>query len=163
MLYFKDGQWHICPFAAFYTAHGQRECKYTNDPRWWEEFVNKWWHHSDLSFVEIEPTDAQLARLAEVNQAGIDERHGAEVALYVERGILMRDEDDIVSPTLAGFTEQPDYANCIEQELIRQKRAKRFRDEADVLDFKERRGEVPEGTWQAKVDEIRADLPYLGE
>lgn len=31
--------------------------------------------------------------------------------------------------------------------------------ESDPLFFKEQRGEVPAGTWQAKVDEIKARYP----
>ena len=41
----------------------------------------------------------------------------------------------------------------------RELRAAAFAQEADALFFQEQRGEVPAGTWAAKVDEIRARFP----
>lgn len=46
---------------------------------------------------------------------------------------------------------------------IRLMREVAFKNEADPLYFKEQRGEVPEGTWQAKISEIRSNLPYIEE
>lgn len=39
------------------------------------------------------------------------------------------------------------------------KRPQVFRDESDPLFFQEQRGEVPPGTWLAKVAEIKARWP----
>lgn len=36
-----------------------------------------------------------------------------------------------------------------------------YQTEADPLFFKEQRGEVPTGTWLAKVDEIKARYPQI--
>lgn len=45
---------------------------------------------------------------------------------------------------------EPDYSAL---------RAQAYRDESDPLFFKEQRGEVPPGTWLAKVAEIKARWP----
>lgn len=47
-------------------------------------------------------------------------------------------------------TPHPDYSAM---------RAQAYRDESDPLFFKEQRGEVPAGTWIAKVTEIKARWP----
>jgi hypothetical protein len=49
---------------------------------------------------------------------------------------------------------------AIADEATQQQREARYRAESDPLFFREQRGEVKTGTWQAKVKEIRADLPY---
>lgn len=41
------------------------------------------------------------------------------------------------------------------------RRQLRFSAEADPLFFQEQRGEVPVGTWAAKVAEIKADIPRV--
>ncbi|MFW6247011.1 MAG: hypothetical protein ACOC22_02450 [bacterium] len=104
MLYYKDNQWHICPFIAHYTSHGKKEFKYTNDKKWWENFVDKWWHHENLTFEPVNPTDEQIARLDEVNNANIPEGNKAEASTYVEYGYV-QDKDN---PHFEGFSDQQD-------------------------------------------------------
>ena len=106
MLYYKNNQWHIHPFVAHYTAYGKRDFKYTNDKKWWEKFVTKWWHHENLTFTNTKPTQAQLNRLAEVNSVGIPEGFQADASNYVESGLVNSD-----NPHFAGFTETPDLTN----------------------------------------------------
>lgn len=84
MIYYKNG-FHFMPLIAEYTAYGEKCRKYVEDREWWEDFVQKWWHHQDLSFVLVEPTDAQKARLEEVKD--VSELYTSDVALYVESGI----------------------------------------------------------------------------
>ena len=38
-----------------------------------------------------------------------------------------------------------------------------YQEESDPLFFKEKRGEIETGTWAAKVAEIRARFPKIGE
>ena len=50
-----------------------------------------------------------------------------------------------------------------ELKRLENSRLNAYREESDPLYFKEQRGEVPEGTWEQKVAEIRARYPYPGE
>ena len=106
MLYY-DNEWKICHFIAHYKAHGKPEFKYTNNKKWWIKFVNRWWHHTDLSFTDVNPTEAQQTRLDEVNAAPIPEGFQAEASAYVESGLVLNSDN----PHFTGFTEQPDFTN----------------------------------------------------
>ena len=111
MLYYKNNQFNICPFLANYTAYGQKELKYTNDKKWWTDFINKWWHHENLIFKPVNPTKAQEARLDEINDLEIPEGFQGGASDYVETGLLPRDEEGRVLPLFASLTEQPDPTN----------------------------------------------------
>ena len=88
MVYYEDSKWQICPKMAEYRAYGQLKRTYTDNPRWWEDFVNKWWHHESLKLHEVTPTQAQLDRLEACNIAGITEGFQNDVAQFVESGIV---------------------------------------------------------------------------
>ena len=107
MLYYRGNEWNICPFIAHYTSYGKQEFKYTNNKKWWQDFVQKWWHTDNLSFSDVIPTQNQLNRLDEINNANIPEGFGSESSNYVESGILITPDN----PHFAGFTEQPDFTN----------------------------------------------------
>ena len=115
MLYYENDQFHICEFIAHYVTYGQRAFKYTNDKKWWAEFVNKWWHHRDLQFTPVTPTKAQLDRLAKINALGIPEGFKAGASNYVETGLLPRDENEDVLPQFSKLAEQPDLSNAMLQ------------------------------------------------
>ena len=115
MLYY-DNEWKICPFIAHYKAHGKPEFKYTNNKQWWINFVNRWWHHTDLSFTDANPTEAQQTRLDEVNAAPIPEGFQAEASAYVESGLVLNPDN----PHFAGFTEQPDLTNTTLVQVYKQ-------------------------------------------
>ena len=111
MLYYKNNQFNICPFIANYTAYGQKKLKYTNDKKWWTDFINKWWHHENLTFKPVNPTKAQEIRLREINELEIPEGFQGSASGYVETGLLPRDEEGRVLPLFASLTEQPDPTN----------------------------------------------------
>lgn len=115
MLYHKDGQFHVCPYIAHYLGRGQRQFKYTNDKKWWTDFVNRWWHHKDLEFTQVTPTQAQLDRLAEINNAGISQGFNSGASMYVESGLLPKNEAGNVEPPFDQFTESPDPSNSMLQ------------------------------------------------
>lgn len=104
MVFYQDNKWHICTKIAEYRAYGQLKRSYTDNPAWWTDFVNKWWHHEALRFIEVTPTQAQLDRLAECNNAGIPEGFYSAVANYVESGIVGDGLPD-------SFTQQVDLSN----------------------------------------------------
>ncbi len=107
MLYYKNRQWNIHEFIAHYTKYGKRDFQYGSNKKLWIDFVNAWWHHSDLSFIDVNPTQAQLGRLDEVNNAPIPEGFVNEASAYVESGLVLNPEN----PHFAGFTEAPDLTN----------------------------------------------------
>ena len=115
MLHYKNNQFNICKFIAHYVTYGQRAFHYTNDKQWWTEFVNKWWHHRDLQFSQVTPTQAQLDRLAEINNAGISGSQKSGSCMYVESGLLPRDEQGNVRTPFDQFVENPDLSNSMLQ------------------------------------------------
>ena len=115
MLYY-DNEWKICPFIAHYKSYGKPEFKYTDDKQWWIEFVNRWWHHTDLLFTDVNPTQAQQTRLDEVNTAPIPEGFQAEASAYVESGLVLNSDN----PHFTGFTEQPDLTNTTLVQVYKQ-------------------------------------------
>lgn len=61
---------------------------------------------------------------------------------------------------LTDATQEEIDQRLVEQaEERRQRRAAAYRDESDPLYFQEQRGDVPLGTWLAKVAEIKARYP----
>ena len=62
---------------------------------------------------------------------------------------------DVVDMTPAEIQER----NARAAEQRKQARAEAYRTESDPLFFQEQRGEVPAGTWLAKVEEIKAQYP----
>jgi len=123
MLYYKDNKWHICPYKAKYTTHGELQEKYTTDKSWWQNFVNKWWHHENLHFEPVNPTDEQFARLDEINNASIPQGFISDASAYVEYGYVQNKD----SSHFDGFSDQQDAfdkfiaekAEEIEQERIK--------------------------------------------
>ena len=111
MLYYENKQFNICPFIAYYTTYGEKKLKYTNSKKWWADFINKWWHHEGLTFKPVNPTEAQKARLDEINELEIPEGFQSGSSGYVETGLLPRDEDENVLELFASLTEQPDPTN----------------------------------------------------
>ena len=104
MVFYQDDKWHICPKIAEYRAYGKLKRSYTNNPKWWESFVSKWWHHEGLKFIEITPTQAQLDRLELCNVTGIAEGFYSAVANYVESGVTSEGLPD-------SFVQQIDLSN----------------------------------------------------
>ena len=104
MLYYENNQWHICPYKAKYTTHGEPQEKYTADKKWWKNFVNKWWHHESLHFEPVNPTSAQLARLNEINNADIPQGFISDASAYVEYGYVQNKN----SSHFSGFSDQQD-------------------------------------------------------
>ena len=103
MLLYKNNQWQISPHIAHFLAHGEPSSKYTDNKQYWIDFINKWHHHTDLSFTDVNPTPEQLARLAEVNAVDIPEGFGHHAGLYVETGFVPADEFGNVPDCFIGF------------------------------------------------------------
>lgn len=57
----------------------------------------------------------------------------------------------------AGNTAE--QADVVLEPTVEQKREQAYRIESDALYFQEKRGEVPEGTWLKKVDDIKKRFP----
>lgn len=57
------------------------------------------------------------------------------------------------------ITKQWEYSNILANAETDRLRLFAFSKEADSLFFKQQRGEIPAGTWEAKVAEIKARFP----
>lgn len=153
MLYHRDNQFHICPYVAFYRDHGRQRVKYITDKEWWTDFVNRWWHHSDLSFQDVHPSQGQIDRLAEVNAADIPEGFKAEASAYVEAGVVLNPDN----PRFSGFTESRDFSNALSQieyeygieELMEQTaQAKGYKSADRCMNY----GNSTNNSWKAEAD-----------
>lgn len=113
MIYYQSNEYHFCPVVANYSTYGKKQRKYAQDRQWWEDFVNRWWHHEGLTFTEVIPTEAQIARLQAVNGAGIGELHNSTAALYVEIGIIQPDEEGNIPEEFANLPQQIDLSNTL--------------------------------------------------
>ena len=104
MIYFQDNQFRFFNLRAHFRAHGELTQKYTNDRRYWQDFVAKWWHHDSLSFESVQPTNEQQTRLDELNaQPDLDDLHDAEATAFVEHGVILPDTE---APFLQPLIEQ---------------------------------------------------------
>ena len=104
MIYFQDNQFHFFSLVARFRAHGELTQKYTNDRRYWENFVDKWWHHDSLGFESVRPTEEQQARLGELNALpDISGLYDFEAAEFVEFGVILPDTE---APFLQPLIEQ---------------------------------------------------------
>lgn len=68
-----------------------------------------------------------------------------------------RDYKEYLAWLDAGNTPEPADPEPVDPYDVLRERA--YKAEADSLFFQEQRGEVPAGTWQAKVDEIKTLYP----
>lgn len=66
MLYRKNGRWALPPFKVIYKQHGETIEQLTHDKQWWLDFAEKWDHTEILEFVDVDYSEEQIARLAEV-------------------------------------------------------------------------------------------------
>jgi len=88
MVYYKNGQWHICAEKVRYLQYGEEITQYVGQEGhdWWVDFEQKWDHTKILEFVPVEPTSDQAARLEEVNQLRIPDGYGGIIGDYVGDG-----------------------------------------------------------------------------
>lgn len=90
--------------AVFYDR-GQQRIKFDDTEQYWRTFVERWWHHTDLSFEHVAVTPEQQARLDEVNQQTIEPRHLSEVADYVLFGAVNVETSEPYFATLVNNPE----------------------------------------------------------
>lgn len=125
MIYFKEdsGVWEFFPIKVSYVAYGKQEEKYTKDTQWWINFVDKWWHHNSLTFENVNPTDNQVARLQEINDANIPPICAVTAGTYVEFGYI----DDITNTYFSDFSDWQEGLEHVR--VIKRKEVDRIRDE----------------------------------
>lgn len=96
--------------VTFYNLDEKR-VKYDDTEKYWREFIDKWWHHSDLKFQPLVLTDAQQARLTEINEQDIPKHWVGTVSIYVETGSV---DDGTACPYLTTLVDDP---NVVEARL----------------------------------------------
>lgn len=113
---------------ATFEAHGEPSFKYTDDRHYWEEFVRRWWHHTNLNFEQVRPTPEQQARLEEVNGFGDNGLWLPDLSLYVEHNAI---HPDTGCPYLVERAADPvhveAYLETIRQRLRRTLAAHRYK------------------------------------
>ncbi len=89
LIYYKNG-WHLCSEKVKYIQHGEEITQYvmSEGHEWWLDFEEKWEHTEIIEFINVVPTDEQLARFEEINQLNIPEGFSAELGDYVESGVF---------------------------------------------------------------------------
>lgn len=99
-LYQKDnGEWALYPCIIRYTHKGEQVEKLTDDVSWFEKFAEKWEDFEINEVVELEYTQEQLDRLAEVQ--GIETKHFDEIYDYIMDGNIRVDSDVFAKKNIA--------------------------------------------------------------
>lgn len=91
-LYLKDNsEWALYPYIIRYTHKGEQVEQLTDDVEWFNKFADKWEDFTIDEVVELEYTQEQLDRLAEVQ--GIEAKHFNEIYDYVLNGNISVDSE----------------------------------------------------------------------
>jgi hypothetical protein len=91
-LYQKDNsEWALYPYIIRYTHKGEQVEQLTDDVEWFNKFADKWEDFTIDEVVELEYTQEQLDRLAEVQ--GIEAKHFNEIYDYVLNGSISVDSE----------------------------------------------------------------------
>lgn len=100
MIFYKNGNWHLCTEKVRYIQHGEEITQYvmSEGHDWWIDFEEKWEHTEILEFIPVEPTEEQLNRFEEVIQLNIPEGFGGELSAYVEFGIFPEGFNHVLIP-----------------------------------------------------------------
>lgn len=85
MIFYKDGNWHLCSEKVKYIQHGEEITQLISHEghEWWIDFEEKWEHTEIIEFIEIEHTQGQADRLEEVNQLSISDGFAGVLSDYV--------------------------------------------------------------------------------
>lgn len=101
----KTHQFEFYRLKATFEAHGEPTYKYDDTRDYWQKFINKWWHHTNLEFTEVVPTPEQQARLDELNAAGLTDDWLTTYMDYVEFGAVHSDTANEFLQSKAGTPE----------------------------------------------------------
>lgn len=131
---------------------GQKRVKFDDSEQYWREFVNRWWHHDNLSFTPLELTPEQQARLDDINAQSIDMRYLSEVAEYIQHGVV---SEETAEPYLATMADDPTVVDArieVRRQELRQRLAEyRFEVETNGT-------ELADGTPVVTTREAQAQL-----
>lgn len=118
MIYHDGQQWQFCSFLSRYKKYGKVTYKYVQDKEYWANFVDKWWHLTELVFYKTIPTPNQQSRLNDVNgynpdtdknENVIPSMFASECVNYVEAGVIL----DKSNPYFSDFTQNPEVENTV--------------------------------------------------
>ena len=99
-LYLKDnGEWALYPYIVRYTRKEEKVEQLTDDVEWFNKFADKWEDFTIDEVVELEYTQEQLDRLAEVQNIPV--KHFDEISDYVINGIIRVDSDVFAKKNIA--------------------------------------------------------------
>lgn len=99
-LYLKDNsEWALYPYIIRYTHKGEQVEQLTDDVEWFNKFADKWEDFTIDEVVELEYTQKQLDRLAEVQ--GIETKHFDEIYDYIMDGNIRVDSDVFAKKNIA--------------------------------------------------------------
>ena len=103
-LYIKDnGEWALYPYIIRYTHKGEQVEQMTDDVEWLNKFADKWEDFTIDEVVELEYTQEQLDRLAEVQ--GIEAKHFNEIYDYVLNGNISVDSEVFAKKKIQELTQ----------------------------------------------------------
>ena len=99
-IYQKDnGEWALYPYIVRYTHKEEKVEQLTDDVEWFNKFADKWEDFTIDEVVELEYTQEQLDRLAEVQ--GIETKHFDEIYDYIMDGNIRVDSDVFAKKNIA--------------------------------------------------------------
>lgn len=85
-----------------FTNFDETRVKFDDSSAYWRAFVKDWWHHDNYSDAPLLLTNAQQARLDDVNAQGITTEYVNDVADYVRWGTVRQSIDEPYLSTLVG-------------------------------------------------------------
>lgn len=90
MVYYKNGQWHLCEEKVRYIQHDEEVTQYVGQEGhdWWVDFEQRWEHTQIIEFIPVEPTPEQVVKLEKVNQLRLPDGYGTLIGNYVGDGVF---------------------------------------------------------------------------
>ena len=84
MIYRDKNVWKLCPKKVVYSRDGETFEEYTNKPKWYQNFAQKWDGFEVVEIVNAEFTQEEKNRLEKVKH--MSEGHGEAVIQYIKTG-----------------------------------------------------------------------------
>lgn len=116
-LYLKDnGEWALYPYIIRYTHKEEKVEQLTDDVEWFNKFADKWEDFTIDEVVELEYTQEQLDRLAEVQNIPV--KHFDEISDYVINGIIRVDSEIFADKNMLKLKNENEILEGTVMELV---------------------------------------------
>jgi len=89
MLVKASNKFQLYPWKVKYIQRGEEYEQWAlPNKEWWEDFANKWEHTEIVEFIEVELTEEQQARVAEIEELPMSEAFRGICIDYILNGVF---------------------------------------------------------------------------